>query len=147
MFTQLIATWLRIASVLAILLVSMTVHSANTEEKSSEAGQPIFELRTYTTNAGKLPALEARFRDHTMSLFEKHGFKNIGYWIPVDKPNTLIYIIAHPNRDAIATGWKAFGSDPAWQKVAKESQLDGPILIKGGITSQFMTASDFSPIQ
>ena len=144
MFTRLIGACLAISGVLGILLVSMNLYAADAPAESNDT---IFELRTYTTQEGKLPALETRFRDHTMSLFEKHGFTNVGYWIPVDKPNTLIYIISHPNRDAIATGWKAFGADPAWQKVAKESQLDGPILIKGGITSQFMTASDFSPIQ
>jgi hypothetical protein len=118
-----------------------------TAAENSAAQGPIFELRTYTTHEGRLPALEARFRDHTMDLFEKHGMRNVGYWIPVDKPNTLIYIIAHPNQDAITTGWTAFGSDPEWQEVAKNSQKDGPILIKGGITSQFMTATDFSPVQ
>ena len=33
----------------------------------------VFELRTYTTNEGKLDDLNARFRDHTIGLFEKHG--------------------------------------------------------------------------
>ena len=48
-------------------------------------------IRTYTAADGKLDALESRFRDHTMNLFERHGMKNIAYWIPVDVPNTLIY--------------------------------------------------------
>ena len=114
---------------------------------AGEAAGPIYELRTYTTNEGRLPALHARFRDHTMALFEKHGMKNIGYWIPVDKPNTLIYIIAHDNQDAIAAGWRAFGSDPEWQKVARESKKDGPILVEKGIQSQFLTATDYSPMK
>jgi hypothetical protein len=82
-----------------------------------------------------------------MRLFEKHGMQNVGYWIPVERPNTLIYIIAHRNRDAIATGWRAFGTDPEWQEVARSSTKDGPILIEGGIESQFMTATDYSPIK
>ena len=45
---------------------------------------PVFELRTYTSTPGNLDKLLARFRDHTMGLFEKHGMTNIGYWIPVD---------------------------------------------------------------
>jgi len=129
-------------SILSIIIGLYTVSTV-----ASEGDGPIFELRTYTTHEGRLPALEARFRDHTMGLFEKHGMRNIGYWIPVDRPNTLIYIIAHPNRDAIATGWKAFGSDPKWQEVARNSTKDGPILIKGGIESQFMTATDYSPMR
>lgn len=110
-------------------------------------GGPIYELRTYTTHEGRLPALEARFRDHTMRLFEKHGMKNVGYWIPMDKPNTLIYIIAHESGDAVSANWKAFASDPEWQIVAKNSQKDGPILVEGGIVSQFMKATDYSPIR
>jgi len=50
----------------------------------------LYELRIYTAHPGKLPALQARFRDHTTKLFEKHGMVNVGYWIPKDKPNTLI---------------------------------------------------------
>ena len=107
---------------------------------------PVFELRTYTTHEGRLPALHARFRDHTMGLFEKHGMKNVGYWIPVDRPNTLIYIIAHESQAAVPRNWAAFASDPAWHQVAKTSQRDGPILIEGGIDSQFMTPTDYSPL-
>ena len=107
---------------------------------------PVFELRTYTTHEGRLPALHARFRDHTMALFEKHGMKNVGYWIPVDRPNTLIYIIAHESRAVVPENWASFASDPAWHKVAAESQIDGQILVEGGIESVFMTATDYSPL-
>src|SRR5438128_1528173 len=60
------------------------------------AGSKVFELRTYTSPPGKLGDLENRFRNHTMRIFEKHGMKNVGYWIPQDEPkhsNTLIYVI------------------------------------------------------
>ena len=53
----------------------------------------VYELRTYTAAPGKMPELQKRFRDHTMQIFEKHGMKNIGYWVAADKPDTLIYII------------------------------------------------------
>ncbi|MCZ6642478.1 MAG: NIPSNAP family protein, partial [Gammaproteobacteria bacterium] len=81
----------------------------------------MFELRTYTTFDEKLDDLHARFNDHTMALFEKHGMHNVAYWIPTEKPNTLVYLIAHQNEDAIKSGWQAFGSDPAWQKVYADS--------------------------
>ena len=42
----------------------------------------VFELRTYTTNEGKLDALQARFRDHTTRIFKKHHMTNVGYWVP-----------------------------------------------------------------
>ena len=37
----------------------------------------VYELRTYFTEDGRLPALNARFRDHTVKLFEKHGINAI----------------------------------------------------------------------
>ena len=103
----------------------------------------VFELRTYTANEGKLDALEARFRDHTMTLFEKHGMRNVGYWTPVDQPDTLIYIIAHASRETAGTNWRAFGTDPEWQRVFQDSRKDGP-LIKD-IVSVYMSATDYSP--
>ena len=45
----------------------------------------VFEMRTYYAAPGKLEDLQARFRDHTVKLFEKHGMTNIGYWVPVDE--------------------------------------------------------------
>src|ERR1043165_2758483 len=59
-----------------------------------------YELRTYYAAPGKLDALNARFRDHTMKIFEKHGMINVGYWTPVENPdNKLIYVLAFPSRD------------------------------------------------
>jgi len=123
-----------------LLIVSAAVFPATTSAA-------VYELRTYTTNEGKLDALNARFRDHTVGLFEKHGMQSIGYWVPVDEPeskNTLIYVLKHESRDAAKASWKAFLGDPAWKKVAKESQLDGRIL-KGFPKSVFMEAADYSP--
>ena len=117
-------------------------------EQKSESG--IFELRIYTTAEGKLAALNARFRDHTMKLFEKHGIQNVAYWTPADEPdskNKLIYIIRHASPEAAAKSWKDFGSDPAWKKVAQESQVDGRLLVKGGVARTYMTATKYSPMK
>ncbi len=114
----------------------------------SQSKNRVFELRTYTANEGKLPALQARFRDHTTKLFEKHGMKNVGYWVPTDTPsneNTLIYILSFPNREAAKTSWAAFMNDPEWKKVQQESEVNGKLV--GEIDSVFMEATDFSPIK
>ena len=103
----------------------------------------VYELRTYTTNAGKLDNLNARFRDHTVALFEKHGIQSIGYWVPVAKENTLVYVIKHKSRAAAKASWQAFVADPAWKKVARESQLDGQILAKAP-ESVYMETTDYS---
>ena len=57
------------------------------------ASGAVYELRTYVTNPGKLDNLNARFRDHTVGLFKKHGIESVGYWVPTDgesSKNTLI---------------------------------------------------------
>jgi len=109
----------------------------------------VFELRTYTCNEGKLDALKARFRDHTIEIFKRHGMESIGYWIPQDpekSKTTLIYIIAHPSREAAAKNWKEFAADPEWKKVAAASEANGKILAKAP-ESVFMDPADFSQIK
>ena len=114
------------------------------EAKSSR----VFELRTYTAHPGKLGDLEARFRNHTLKLFEKHGMKNIGYWTPSDAPlkdNTLIYIVAHESRDAAKKSWDAFRVDPNWVKARDASEANGKIVAK--VESVFLDATDYSAIK
>lgn len=107
----------------------------------------VYELRTYTTNEGKLDNLNARFRDHTVGLFTKHGMESVGYWVPTDGPkaeNTLIYVLKHKDRSAAKASWKAFLADPEWKTVARESQKDGRILAKAP-ESVYMDATDYTP--
>jgi hypothetical protein len=108
----------------------------------------VFEIRTYTAADGKLDALHARFRDHTLALFKKHDMTNVGYFKPQDAPlkqNTLIYILAHPSREAAAKNWQAFHDDPEWQKVKADSETGGPLTTK--IESVFADPTDYSPMQ
>ena len=109
----------------------------------------VFEMRTYTCNEGKLEALKARFRDHTIEIFKRHGIESVGYWIPQDgekSKTTLIYIIVHPSREAAKANWAAFGADPEWKKVAAASEADGKILAKPP-ESVFMDPADFSMLK
>lgn len=114
----------------------------------AQSDGPVFEMRTYTTLEGRLPALLARFRDHTVKLFEKHGIENVGYWVPADAPrsqNTLVYILKHKSREAATASWAAFRADPAWQKAQKESEVNGKIVDK--TESVFLSATDFSKLK
>ena len=111
-------------------------------------GTRVFELRTYTAPDGKLDELHKRFRDHTMRIFKNHGITNIAYFKPEDAPlsqNTLVYLIAHPSREAAKANWAAFQADPEWQKVANESQKNGKIVAK--VESVFLDPTDYSPMK
>jgi len=114
----------------------------------AQSSPRVFEIRTYTTHPGKLDALNARFRNHTVKLFEKHGMTNVGYWTPADGPlaeNTLIYVVAHRSRDAAKASWDAFRSDPDWVKARTASEAPGPIVVK--VDSVFLNATDYSPLK
>ena len=107
----------------------------------------IYELRTYTTLPGRLPALHKRFAEHTMKLFEKHGIRNEMYWILTDdarKDNTLIYLLSHESQEAAEKNWKAFQADADWIKVRDASEADGKILAKAP-ERVFMRLTDYSP--
>jgi hypothetical protein len=108
----------------------------------------VYELRTYTALPGKFDAVKARFRDHTLKLFERHGIHNVGYWVPADgerSQDTLIYIVSHKSREAAAKSWAAFRADPDWIKARDASEKDGKIVAK--VESVFLTPADFSPLK
>lgn len=119
----------------------------------------VFELRTYTTEAGRLPDLNARFRDHTLKLFEKHGMTNVTYWNLADDQkgakspyvagNTLIYLLTHKSAEAAKASFDAFRADPIWvaAKVASEKKAGGSLTIKDGVKSEFLVPTDYSPIK
>lgn len=112
--------------------------------RAAAADDRCYELRTYTASAGKLDALLSRFRDHTVSLFKKHGMTNVGYWTPVEnRDRKLIYLLSFPTREARDASWKAFMDDPEWKAAFKESEKDGKLTDK--VESRFLTATDFSP--
>ncbi len=105
----------------------------------------IYELRTYTAEPGRLDALLARFRDHTVGLFTRHGMTNVGYWVDADRPDTLVYLLAHADPESAAASWEAFKADPEWQAARAESEEDGPIV--QSITSVFLEPTDFSALR
>lgn len=104
----------------------------------------LYEMRVYYSPQGKLDDLHARFRDHTMRLFEKHGIHNTGYFVPINNPeNKLVYFVSYPDREAREKSWKAFFADPEWQKAAKESEKNGKIVER--VESTFLVPTDYSP--
>jgi hypothetical protein len=140
----------RVLSVLAGLIVGATL-MAQSGGNSVAKDSRVFEMRTYHTLPGKLEDLQARFRNHTLKLFEKHGMTNIGYWVPVDEKtgepsaSTLVYIVAFPSFEARAKAWDDFRKDPAWIAVRDESEKNGKIVEK--IESAFLKATDYSAIK
>jgi NIPSNAP len=136
------------SSLLAVGAMMFLGQTGHTETTNPPTKQRVFEIRTYTTEPGKLDDLLARFRDHTTELFEKHGIESVGYWTPADEPrsaNTLIYIVAHPSRKAAEKNWEAFRNDPEWHKARDASEASGKIV--NNVESVYANPTDFSPLK
>ncbi len=111
-------------------------------------GPGAYELRVYHAAPGKIDALHARFRNHTIELFEKHGMKVVGFWVPTNKEGTegdgsdrLLYILGYDDHATRDTAWKAFVNDPEWKKVYAESTADGRLVEK--VESTMMSPTDY----
>ncbi len=112
-------------------------------DSAKPADPRYFELRTYYAPEGRLPDLQARFRNHTLALFKKHGMETIASWVPVDnKTNKLVYLLGYPSKEARAQSWKDFGADPEWKAVAAKTEANGRIVAK--VESVFLVATDYS---
>lgn len=127
---------------------------ASTNPAEAQAGavgsgsntESVYELRVYHTYPDKLADLEARFRDHTIAIFQRHNIESIGYWTPLDNPlegNALFYMLRHPSRQAAEANWAAFHDDPEWKQVSAASEAHGKLVQK--VDSTFLKRTDFSP--
>jgi len=129
---------------LTLLSIAFALPASAADRPEKNMDSRCFEMRTYYAAEGKLDDLHARFRDHTLKIFEKHGIQNIGYWVPIDNPERkLIYVLAYPNREAREKSWKEFFADPDWKKAASESEAHGKLVAK--VETAFMQATDYSP--
>jgi len=130
---------MKLTSLLAAAMLTTTFATLAADKDTR-----VFEMRTYYAAPGKLDDLHARFRNHTMKLFEKHGMTNIGYWVPIENTeNKLIYVLAYPTREARETSWKEFQADEDWIKAKTESEINGKLVSK--VDQLFLSATDFSP--
>ena len=146
------STWSGLTFVLFTCILVAPAFAADpvpaTPTTKPTASGRVFEMRKYYTLPGRLDALQARFRNHTTKLFEKHGMENVGYWEVTDGPEAgkvLVYILAYPSIDAKNAAWKGFRDDPEWKTVREESEKDGKIVEK--VESTILKATDFSKIK
>jgi len=109
----------------------------------------IFELRVYhSPTFRQLIALHERFRGPEIKIFHRSGIHPILYGstlIGPDQPN-LVYLIPFADLAAREKAWAAFGADPDWQKVRKESvEKSGEIVSNIQIT--FYKSTPYSPVR
>lgn len=120
-------------------------------QPSASGDERLFELRIYTATPGNLEKLNARFRDHTVRLFAKHGVQSIGYWVLDDgqkgADNTLIYVIAHKSKEARDKSFNSFRKDPEWMRAfeASEKNAGGSLTIPDNMKPILLRPTDYSP--
>ncbi|KAK0306836.1 hypothetical protein LTR01_006132 [Friedmanniomyces endolithicus] len=107
----------------------------------------IYELRIYTTVTGRMPNLLARFENHTLKIWEKHGIKQVGFWTTLVGPdaNDLTYMLAWESLADREQKWNAFMADSDWQEAKAASEKDG--IINAKVANSFLTPTKFSAIQ
>lgn len=107
----------------------------------------IHELRIYTVNTGKMPTVLARFRDHTVRLFERHGIRSVGYWHVTigGRSDQLWYLLGFDDLLQRERSWSEFRADPEWQLALAESEKDGPLVRR--VETKILTPTDFSPLR
>jgi hypothetical protein len=140
---------MKISNLVSFLAGAAVVLGVSTVSQSrAQSTGRVYELRMYHANEGKLDPLLARFRDHTVDIFNRHNMKSVGYFVPQDAPaagNTLIYVLEHPSRQEADKNWAAFMADPEWQKVRAASEVGGSLTNK--IERWFMNPTDFSAMK
>ena len=103
----------------------------------------LYELRVYDAMAGKLPALNDRFADHTIGFFKDHGIGILGFWTAeIGTSNQLTYILNFDSMADRETKWAAFGADKRWQEVRAETESDGPFV--SSVRNTFMRLTSYS---
>ena len=107
----------------------------------------LYEERIYTIMPGRLPDIHARFANHTMRLFEKHGITVVGFWqTAVGRQNfELVYLLAYEDVNDRMRKWEAFMGDPEWQQVRAESEKQGPLVAQ--VENKLLVPTPYSPLQ
>ena len=107
----------------------------------------IYELRIYEAVPGRMPDLLARFNNHTLNIWAKHGIRQVGFWTTLvgESSNRLTYLLAWDSLAERETRWTAFLADPAWHKAKGESETNGVLVER--FSDELLTPTAFSALR
>lgn len=103
----------------------------------------IYELREYVALPGRAEALHARFAQHTLGLFARHGMEVVGFWTEHDDTGHLVYLLSFADAEAQGSAWAAFLADPEWRQVKEDTEADGKIVAE--INSRTLDRTPYWP--
>lgn len=106
----------------------------------------IYEYRRYEVAPGKMKDLHARFKNHTIRLFEKHGLNVVVFWNSTigESTNCLTYILRFDSLAAREKAWADFLADEEWQRVFENSNKNGQIVLK--VENKIFSPTEYSPL-
>ena len=107
----------------------------------------IYELRIYHAIPGRLPDVIARFQNHILKLWDKHGIRQAGFWTTLAGASNqqLTYMLAWENLAEREQRWNAFLVDPEWRAVVAETEKNGQIV--KNISNEFLVPTAFSSVK
>jgi hypothetical protein len=101
----------------------------------------LYELRIYSTHAGRMDAILQRFGQHTLSIFERLEMKVYDFWIDQTGLPKLYYVMEYKDMEERQRQWDTFWQDPEWIEVKRKSEESGPIVEK--LEEIFMRRAEF----
>ncbi|MBU6174284.1 MAG: NIPSNAP family protein [Planctomycetes bacterium] len=105
----------------------------------------VYELRTYTSEAGRQADTLKLISSEGVSFMKKHKIDLVGVWTPVDTADERVFmLVSHADKSSGTANWTAFQGDESWKAAVKKSEVDGKKPVKG-IEQIFLTANDYSP--
>ena len=104
----------------------------------------IYEQRIYKAVPGKLPAINARFANHTIGFFEEFDIGVVGFWNDeIGASNQLTYILSFDSMADREKKWTAFAAHKPWLEVRAETESEGPLVSQ--VLNSFMSLTPYSP--
>ena len=134
---------LTVLTLVAVILAGTSPHT----RKVRAYGDRLFELRVYHCLPGKLPALEARFRNTTSKILARHNLNVLGFWAadgPSTSDNTFVFMVSYSSMDERKQEWAAVNADPAFQDVIKAERSDKAV---EKIDVTYLRPTDFSAMR
>jgi NIPSNAP len=107
----------------------------------------LYELRRYEAFGHNKAALYQRFADHTTRIFDRHGFRQVGYFDTVigDAPE-LVYLLGWESLDDRQDAWESFHADAEWNEVRRRTTEEHGLLV-ARTHSSILKPLPFSPLQ
>ncbi len=109
----------------------------------------VFELRTYESQSFTTLARKVgMFNNGEMQIFERLQMRPVFFGETVAGPRqpNLMYMLSYDSLDARDRLWRAFGSDPEWQKLRVQPGLTDPEIV-ANISNVILRPLAFSAIR